>query len=207
MSEAPLHEPDPAIVEAKRTLRRELLARRAALAVDARDAASVAIQVALAAMKEFRAARGVAGYLAMGPEAQVHALLASCWQRGVRVALPAIGPDRVYRLVWQTSDAALVRGPLGISQPEQQEVVDPAALDLILVPGVGFDRHGGRLGHGGGHYDRILAAHPRAFRCGVAFAAQVVDQVPLEATDVSMDAVITEGGMWQAASARRELCS
>jgi 5-formyltetrahydrofolate cyclo-ligase len=67
--------------------------------------------------------------------------------------------------------------------------VEPA---LILCPLLGFDRAGGRLGQGGGHYDRYFATHPHILRIGVGWSVQEVDAIPAESTDARLDAVLTE---------------
>jgi 5-formyltetrahydrofolate cyclo-ligase len=71
--------------------------------------------------------------------------------------------------------------------------VDPSGVELALIPGIAFDRRGGRVGFGGGYFDRLLPQMPKAFRLGLAFSAQV-SAVPLphESHDIRMHAVITE---------------
>ncbi len=102
--------------------------------------------------------------------------------------------------LWRLEDLSeLVTGTWGISEPprtrwlEAAKQVEVGELDLIMVPGVAFDRNGGRLGNGAGYYDRLL----QQVRCdtvlvGVCFEAQLLDQVPMEQHDVTMNMVITE---------------
>ena len=90
---------------------------------------------------------------------------------------------------WQTGDT-LVKGPWGTLQPA--DTAESVAPTLLFCPLVGFDRHGGRIGQGGGHYDRWFAAHPDALRIGIGWSVQEVDAMPLEATDMALDAVLTE---------------
>ena len=71
------------------------------------------------------------------------------------------------------------------------------ALDLLLVPGLAFDRHGGRLGQGGGYYDRLLATGRPKQILGIAFSAQIIPQVPMSTYDVRVDGVLTEAGIAQ----------
>jgi 5-formyltetrahydrofolate cyclo-ligase len=74
--------------------------------------------------------------------------------------------------------------------------VDPASIDLVVTPGLAFDRRGRRLGYGGGHYDRFLRRlPPSTIRVGIGFAAQVVDRVPAGPTDEPLDALVTEEGL------------
>jgi 5-formyltetrahydrofolate cyclo-ligase len=78
--------------------------------------------------------------------------------------------------------------------PEEQP--DPAAVDVVIVPGVAFTPDGARLGQGGGWYDRFLAGvRPDCTSIGVGFDAQVVDMLPTEPHDVALDGVVTESGV------------
>ena len=85
-------------------------------------------------------------------------------------------------------------GRHGVPEPRGQDAIAPEALDLVLVPGVAFDREGARLGRGGGFYDRYLARidRTRTAVVGVCFEMQIRAQVPCEAHDARMDAVVTE---------------
>jgi 5-formyltetrahydrofolate cyclo-ligase len=89
---------------------------------------------------------------------------------------------------------ALVAGALRTREPHPAApAVALADLDLVFVPGVAFDAHGGRLGRGRGHYDATLAALPAgAARVGLAFDLQIVPEVPQEPHDAPLDAVVTE---------------
>lgn len=139
----------------------------------------------------FSAAPCVGGYCARGSEAPVEALLASAAAHGAQTALPHF-TDRAAPMrfaAWQPGDP-LADGPWRVAQPAG---AGPwLAPTLLLVPLLGFDRQGGRIGQGAGHYDRYCAAHPAALRIGVAWAVQEVDAVPLAAHDVRLDAVLTE---------------
>ncbi|KTE33003.1 MULTISPECIES: 5-formyltetrahydrofolate cyclo-ligase [unclassified Sphingopyxis] len=90
---------------------------------------------------------------------------------------------------WNPGDA-LVNGPWSSRQPADD--AESAVPTLLFCPLVGFDRRGGRIGQGGGHYDRWFAAHPDALRIGIGWSVQEVDAMPLEATDMPLDAVLTE---------------
>jgi 5-formyltetrahydrofolate cyclo-ligase len=102
--------------------------------------------------------------------------------------------------LWLLEDfAELVPGMWGILEPPEQrwgevgKEVAPEQLDCIMVPGVAFDRNGGRLGNGAGYYDRLLkSVRADAVLIGVCFESQLVEQVAMEKHDVSMDVVITE---------------
>lgn len=94
-----------------------------------------------------------------------------------------------------TDFSTLAKGRLGAREPAGGEVIAPSAANVILVPGVAFDRDGARLGRGGGYYDRLLASVPAsARRIGVCFACQIVERVPVEPHDVALDEIVTEDG-------------
>jgi 5-formyltetrahydrofolate cyclo-ligase len=103
------------------------------------------------------------------------------------------------RLTVHRADGPLERHPLGFRQPPADApAVDPSAVDLVLVPGLAFDRRGGRLGYGRALYDGLLPILPRrAPRVAVAIDAWVVDRLPLEPHDVRVTHLVTPAG-WRA---------
>ncbi|MDP3783377.1 MAG: 5-formyltetrahydrofolate cyclo-ligase, partial [Sphingopyxis sp.] len=90
---------------------------------------------------------------------------------------------------WRTGET-LTKGPWSTQQPADE--APAAAPGVIFCPLVGFDRQGGRIGQGGGHYDRYFSAHPAALRIGVGWSVQEIDATPRESTDVALDAILTE---------------
>ena len=115
------------------------------------------------------------------------------WPGSKRVALPrVVGEALEFR--WITGREALVPGAFGIREPSPDAPSAGAAFDLILVPGLGFDRRGHRLGRGKGFYDRFLAV-ASGVRVGVCFGEQIVDEVPREAHDLAMDFLLTPDGI------------
>lgn len=175
--------------QAKSSLRARMLRRRQALPSDHRTAASRAAARRLVGLPEVTAASTVASYVATSDEMDLspaHRLLIS---RGVRLLLPRVEGRE---LVLAPADAGLLPGFADIDEP-----VGPAVpldeLDVVTTPGLAFDRAGGRLGRGGGHYDRLLAVLPRrVVRVGVCFACQVVAAVPRTADDQPVDILVTE---------------
>lgn len=132
---------------------------------------------------------------------------------GSVVAFPRVTGPGVMELVAARSWAELEPGTFGIAEPTGEEIVDAADLDVILLPGVAFDRRGGRLGFGGGYYDRALervrAADARGkkipFLVGVGYHWQLLDEhLPVEDHDVRVDAVVTDRGITRCRQDARE---
>lgn len=188
------------LLDLKTRLRAHLRAARAGLSPKARTQANAAIAACLIAWWEARARPPVVAYLALPEEADAHEFLQHCWALGRSVLLPRVRVPG--QLDWHAvADPADCRpGAHGIREPDPAcALCGPIApRSMILVPGVGFDRQGGRLGMGGGFYDRCLSAW-RAQHCtliGLAFACQIVEEIPREAHDQSVDALCIDG-TWQ----------
>jgi len=122
-------------------------------------------------------------------------LLNACRRQGKDLVLP-VTVRRPRQLIPRRVDRAegLVRGEYGIWEPSPDcPAVDPATVDLVVVPGVAFDPLGNRLGYGAGYYDRFLRrVRPDCPACGLAFEFQVVSWIPASPTDVPLDFVVTE---------------
>lgn len=176
-------------------LRRDLLARRQALPARASlDAAlSQALARTLAALRPdcigiYRAIRG-----------EFDPLPALRVAGATRLALPVVDREsRTMRFVAWHPDDALHPGPYGIDEPlDRSREVEP---DLLLVPCVGFNPHGVRLGYGAGYYDRYLARHPGVRTIGLAFEACRVDTLRAHSHDHPLDLVLTELASYERAS-------
>jgi 5-formyltetrahydrofolate cyclo-ligase len=180
------------LAQQKQKLREKLRFRRRHFAANLDGMAQLAAFRALPApLTELMAEHGVVGaYVAWCDEPDVLPMFADLAAAGA-LALPhhAARIDIMGFRRWQTGEA-LEKGPWGTQQP----ITDaPGAVpDLIFCPLVGFDRLGGRIGQGGGHYDRYFAAHPDALRIGVGWSVQEIDATPRESTDMALDAILTE---------------
>ncbi len=129
----------------------------------------------------------------MRSEVDPAAIVAAAHDRGIAVALPVVVPGGLVFRRYEPGHV-LVPGGFGTMIPvEAAPALDP---DVIIVPMVGFDRHGTRIGYGRGHYDRAVAALRARGRdpalIGVAFSAQEVDTIPHEPHDIRLDAIVTE---------------
>ena len=137
----------------------------------------------------FRKAKVVLLYWSMADEVQTHAFVER-WYRAKTLLLPCVDGDDL-RLRPYTGPDCLVAGEqFGIGEPTGPEWNDLEAVELIVVPGVAFDKEGHRMGRGRGFYDRLLKSTPRAVKIGVAYGFQMLDAVPVEPHDVNMNLVI-----------------
>lgn len=180
------------IVAAKREMRHAMRAVRDALgAEESRRAAE-----ALAALADHPAfggitGRTVAGYAAFRSEIDPMPLMMRLAANGARLALPRIVDGRLAFHAYKAGDL-LETGPYGIRQPVPEAPL--AVPDAILAPLLAFDAKGGRLGYGGGYYDRAFAAFPAARRIGIAYSVQQVETVPHEAHDKALAMILTDAG-------------
>ena len=185
-----------ALREAKVALRRQILARRDELTAEFRTAASNAIAARVTQLPEFAAANAVLLTLAYRSEWSTLPLVRAALLAGKTVAVPRVdAAARMLELHALTDpDREIIVGFQGIPEPLPDSPKVPRdAIDFVLVPGVAFDENGGRLGYGGGYYDRLLPLlDPRAARMAGAFEMQIVDRVPAAPHDVAVDAVVTE---------------
>jgi 5-formyltetrahydrofolate cyclo-ligase len=185
------------VARRKAELRERLQAWRRGLSPAEVRRRSAALTRHLLAWPALFGVRAVLAYAALAREPQTAEIVQGLRARGALVALPQVfGAELVPRRApagWPVGDGRLV--PDLAAEPE----VPPETLDAVLVPGLGFDRAGRRLGRGGGHYDRLLARLPRGcLRVGLCFEGQWVDEVPTEPWDQRVDAVVTEVGVWVA---------
>jgi 5-formyltetrahydrofolate cyclo-ligase len=173
-------------------LRAELRARRSAYVSTLGPDASAAAARAAAALllPHIPAGATVSLYLAMQDELDPEPLAAALHARGHDLALPALIDRTTMRfLAWRPGDP-LGHGPMTLRQPLLS--APERAPDLIVTPLTGFDRRGGRIGYGGGHYDRAFVRYPGAHRIGLAWAIQEVDSIPHDPWDIRLHAITTE---------------
>ena len=173
----------------KRALRAAMRARRKELAALSSDAAARAAAHA----GDLPPGRIVAVYRAIGSELDADAVCLALERDGRELCLPVvIEPDApmIFRR-WRFGDP-LELDVAGVPAP--LPLAEPVTPDLILTPLLAFDAAGGRLGQGGGYYDRTFAALPDALRVGLAYAGQRVDHLPLERHDIRLHGVLTETG-------------
>ena len=184
----------------RKALRNELRRRRRDIPAAQRIAAAESLASKLLALPFLPERGDVAGYWAMDGEIALHALQVRL-PRGLRYCLPVLSGDRLRFAPWNPGDP-LTTNRYGIPEPEVGEdaLVEAASMALVLVPLVGFDSRGQRLGMGGGWYDRSFAfrneptsvARRPPWLVGAGFGLQQVEQLDAQPWDVPLDAICTE---------------
>ncbi|MEZ4600018.1 MAG: 5-formyltetrahydrofolate cyclo-ligase [Syntrophotaleaceae bacterium] len=176
----------------KKSIRAEVLTRRRHLAAETCLRWSLSAQERLLESSEFRRAAAVALYSPVQNEVFTEMLFHQAVQHGKLVTYPRVrGSELEFVQVDESSN--LQPGAFGVLEPRGDRVVETSRLDLVVVPGVAYDREGHRLGYGKGFYDRCLHGKRRPrFLAGLCFELQIVNKLPAEAHDVRMDMVMTE---------------
>ena len=180
----------------KTELRKRLKAERAKLRAEQVAWSSEQVSRHILACDAYRKAQCIMGYLAFGKELSVDAVLRAALAEGKQVLVPLVtsATEMVPVVLRNMEDFELDR--YGIrSVREPAELCEAQAIDLVLVPGVAFDREGGRLGMGAGYYDRFLPKAQSAVLMGIAYDALLQDELPKDEYDVCMQLLASESGI------------
>lgn len=183
---------------AKKELRKDILAKRRGLSAELRSEESTKITEFLCAWQVFSTARTIMMFLSMPDEVQTAKILSHALKTGKKVCIPLIGekPGEMHAAeVTRLED--LATGKFGILSVKEDKIkmVEPTAIDLILVPGVAFGAGGQRLGMGAGYYDRFLLKAPTAIWAGLCLSCQLVENVPCREYDISVHYLVTPQGI------------
>jgi 5-formyltetrahydrofolate cyclo-ligase len=179
----------------KAQARKTIQQRIERLSTEDKRQASERVRERLADLPEFQQARSVLLFVSIADEVDTLPIIRDALAAGKHVAVPKVDVQAkamdARRL--RDLDQDIAPGVFGILEPQSSEVVPPRQIDFILVPARGFDREGNRLGRGGGYYDRYMSQPGfDAWRCGVAFACQVLDAVPHDETDLPVHLLVTD---------------
>lgn len=186
-----------ALFQQKATIRKEILEKRKSQDPKIRDAQSRSIMRTLVGRKEFQKADRILVYLSKDGEVCTDNLLDRAFELGKRVCVPVVDREndelRISELPGPEIDFRL--GAFGVREPAEEDLnfVPPDQIDLVIAPGLAFDRRGGRIGYGKGYYDRLLSRlDSRVPRIALAFDFQILDAVPQDESDIQVDIIITE---------------
>jgi len=189
----------------RQKLRREIRLKRQNLSLNQQCAASIELVNILCNSPHFAQSQNIAVYLASDGEISPHGVIEAAWEKGKQIYLPVVqaasdeGAEKGMVFYRYSSDTPLRRNVYGIEEPvvEHSESIKAEDLDLVLLPLVAFDRQGGRLGMGGGYYDRAFEfkagqAQLNPYLLGLAHKCQEVDYLALAAWDIPLAAVATD---------------
>jgi len=180
----------------KRQIRAEMKAALKAMAPEAAAGASRAACRQIVGQREFADARTVMIFLPMPGEIDARDIARAAWAAHKRVVVPKVRRGRrglMDAIEIRSLEADLEVSGWGIPEPTCDKPFDAGELDLIVVPALAFDRRGNRLGRGGGYYDRFLRrVGGGSLLCGLAFACQLLDELPTEPHDRTVDMVASD---------------
>lgn len=185
--------------------RQRCLDRRAALSEKARKSKSGMIQRKILALPEFQRAQTVMLFLNFRDEVETTAIAEAVLAERKRLVLPRCAPGRLLLpLEVRDLERDIEAGMWGIREPKPTlNRVESLAIEFIVVPGLGFDLQGNRLGYGGGYYDRFLPKlSPLTPRAALAFACQVIEQAPVGEGDEKITMLITEDEVYRFAGCK-----
>jgi len=149
----------------------------------------------LIATEQFQTASTVMLFLSLPHEVDTSEAILAAWQSGKTVAVPKVSWEQRHMIPVQINslDTDISTHASGLRHPTSGVPVPFGEIDLVVTPGLGFDRKGNRLGRGGGYYDRFFAHEQlKACKCGFAFAEQLIDSVPVTDHDQAIDMLITD---------------
>lgn len=179
-------------------LRRQLQSCLRSLSQNQREAKSRKACRNLASTEQFQAASTVMMYLSLPHEVDTAEIILQAWQMGKTVAVPKVSWQQRHMLpvVINSLETGFTTGVGGFRNPTAGTPLAFEEIDLVVSPALGFDRRGNRLGRGGAFYDRLFAnSELTASRCGLAFAEQVVDSVPVADHDEPIHFLVTDEGI------------
>lgn len=177
----------------KTDIRRKIRNLRSMLLDSEKEAAAEEVFSKLEETAAFLLADHIMVYHSLEDELSTIKFLAK-WKGRKHFYLPRVNGVNLEILPYE--ETRLELGAFHIEEPSGDNIVDPDILDLIIVPGVAFDKSGNRLGRGKGFYDRLLA-NTNATKIGVGYEFQLFDELPCEPHDIRMDVVVTQNNFIQ----------
>jgi len=175
----------------KARIRNKILDRLKIQKEEDRNKKSQTIKKALFRTSVFKKAKIVMFYMSFGGEVYTSDMIKKAKKLGKTVVVPVCGKNRIIRPCILKDKGKLLRGPYGILEPAVKKAISLGTLNLVIVPGLAFDKKGNRLGRGKGYYDRFLARLPRnVMSIGLAFHFQILPFIPTTSTDIAVKKVI-----------------
>jgi len=192
--------------EKKRKIRQEFLKKRNNLSRDEIKSKSEKIEKELFSLPEFQRAKTVMFYVSFRSEVETEKMTRNALKLKKKIVIPVVHEEKIVVFEIKNLKKELTKGSFGIKEPKKEfrRRVNQKEIDLVVVPGVVFDKRGGRLGYGRGYYDRFLRSKSirsrmsRSRQCaliGLAFDLQIARKIPLVKRDMKVDKIVTESGI------------
>ncbi|MBY8912963.1 5-formyltetrahydrofolate cyclo-ligase [Bacillus sp. YC2] len=178
----------------KAQIRKKIKTKLSDITESEREAKSLIIREKLFSLKEWEQARMIAITISRGLEIPTRPIIEQAWKEGKQVCIPKCSPGTgAMQFRTFSSNDQLETVYAGLSEPivSRTEEVKQKDIDLVIVPGVGFDREGFRIGYGGGYYDRFLAGY-NGPAVSLLFACQLTNDIPRMPHDIPVDILLTE---------------
>lgn len=183
------------IAAKKQTARKAAMAQRKVAHLAATGAGEAAALHLLKWLEQAPEVRLISGYMPIHTELDILPAMHALHTRGYLLSVPVImGKAMPLKFRTWTPDTKMIKGPFGAMVPESGHWQRP---DLLLCPMLAFDATGQRMGYGGGFYDRTIAELTPVRTLGYAYATQLVDSLPTEPTDMPLEGVVTENGLFR----------
>lgn len=180
------------IKEAKKALRGEIRAKRRHIPPETRGEKDKSITEKVLSLDEYKKAGTVFCFVSYGGEPETRDIIADILKQGKRLCVPRCLDEGQMECVLIEGLSCLRPGYKGILEPKEGlPVLDPAEIDMAVVPGMAFTREGARLGQGGGFYDRFMEK-TKAFTCGICYSEFLLEDIPAESFDKKVSAVVTD---------------
>jgi len=180
----------------KNQIRTDMKAFLAGLTPAERHARSMAACQFLMSTREFKNAQMIMIFMSMPTEVETSTLAVKAWQEGKNIAVPRIDWEgrHLEPVEIRSLDVGMTTTGPGLREPVTGTAVPLGLIDMIVVPGLAYDRHGYRVGRGRGFYDRFLAQQDfQGVRCALCFHEQLLDEaIPAEPHDVPMDLIVSD---------------
>ncbi|KPK02451.1 MAG: hypothetical protein AMK71_02135 [Nitrospira bacterium SG8_35_4] len=187
----------------KRQLRKDFIKKRDAIHPEQKRLKEAAIEKTLFSLREFQKAGSILLYMSFRSEVNTMNYLEDVLSLGKTLILPRVAPkQRVLRLFEVRDVSELSPGYMGILEPpaKKEREVSLNTVDLVIIPGTGFDITGSRIGYGGGYYDRLLSYESKQLSrvekhiitIALAFEEQIGNTIPTEPHDIKVDMIVTE---------------
>lgn len=183
----------------KKQIRKDILEVRRSMDIDKKDTYDTLIEKSFFESSFYKEAKNIFIYISYDSEINTKRMINRAINEGKNIYVPRTEFDTKLMNAVKINDFSnLVESRYGILEPKKEEpFIDPNELDLIVVPGVAFDKNGGRIGYGAGYYDRYFKRineknKARITKLALIYDFQLIDEVPTDEEDVLIDAVLTE---------------